>query len=165
MRLALRISMRHMMTAAVALAALWTGAAPGDARAQDADAEAAMVAAGQWARAQLPAGAVRLDPHRTGRSTERALTARVASALGAELGTLEQTRTCTDMTDPSTCTLATPVLLAIDAPSIRGDRAVVRVYGWYRQSDPRSPVGKTSWQVTLTRTGAGWSVEGQSRLD
>ena len=133
--------------------------------AQNGDATQAMVAAGEWARLQVPGGSVRLDPHRTGRSTDRAVAARVASALGAELGTLEQTRTCTDVTDPSTCRLASDVLLAIGAPAVRGDRATVRVYAWYRQSDPRAPVGKTSWSLVLTRTANGWAVEGQSRLD
>ena len=117
-----------------------------------------MIAAGQWARGQLPSGALRLDPHRTGRSTDRSVAGRVASALGADLGTLEQTRTCADVMDASTCRLASTALLAIEAPAIRGDRAAVKVYAWSRQDDPRSPVAKRSWDVTLRRTGSGWAV-------
>lgn len=157
--------MKRITKAAMAVVVAWTAGIPGDAHAQTAEAEAAMVAAGEWAVARLPGGGVRLDPHRTGRSTERAVAARVASALGAELGTLEETRSCADALDPSTCRLAAPVLLAIAAPAIRGDRAVVRVYAWYRQEDPRSPVGKSSWEVALRRTSDGWTVEGQERLD
>ncbi|MBW3553946.1 MAG: hypothetical protein KY466_10570 [Gemmatimonadetes bacterium] len=156
--------MRHMMKGtALLLGALLMGASPGVA--QTGDAERVMIAAGQWARGQLPSGALRLDPHRTGRSTDRAVAGRVASALGAELGTLEQTRTCTDVMDLSTCRLASTALLAIEAPAVRGDRAVVKVYAWHRQSDPRSPVAKRSWEVTLRRTGSGWTVDGQARLD
>ena len=158
-----RDDMRHMMHGTVLLlGALLTGASPAVAQG---DAEAVMIAAGQWARGQLPSGALRLDPHRTGQSTDRAVARRVASAVGAELGTLEQTRTCTDVMDPSTCRLASAALLAIEAPVIRGDRAEVTVYAWHRQDDPRSPVAKRSWQVTLRRTGSGWAMEGQARLD
>lgn len=142
---------------AVALAALvpaWGGAS-----AQGPDGEAAMVAAGEWVRGQLPAGALRLDPHRTGQGVERAVVTRVAGALGAELGTLEATRTCRDVTDPSTCRLASAALVAIAPPSIRGDAATVRVYAWYRQDDPRSPVAKRTFDVTLRRAAAGWVVD------
>ena len=157
--------MRHMKKAAAALAALLALAAPEIAVAQGSEGETAMVTAGEWVRARLPAGAVRLDPHRTGRSTERAVATRVASALGAKLGTLEETRICSDAMDASTCRLESPVLLAIAAPAIRGDRAVVRVYAWFRQDDPRSPVAKESWEVGLRRTASGWAVEGRQRLD
>ncbi|HUG40664.1 MAG TPA: hypothetical protein VMM12_09270 [Longimicrobiales bacterium] len=149
----------------VAAVALMAAGVPGDVASQGTGAEAAMVAAGEWVRGRLPAGSVRLDPHRTGRSTDRAVAARVASALGAELGTLEQSRACADVADPSTCRLDVAVLLAIAEPAIRGDRAVVRAYAWYRQNDPRSPVGKGSWEVTLRRTASGWAVEGEQRLD
>jgi hypothetical protein len=142
--------------------ALWS---PAPASGQGADGEAAMVAAGQWARGRLPAGELRLDPHRTGRSTERALAGRIASALGAELGTLEQTRTCGNVTDPSTCRMSVPALLAIAPPAIRGDQATVRVYAWYAQDDPRAPVAKESWEVRLRRTGSGWVVDGERRLE
>ena len=153
-----------MMTGVMLLlGALAIGGSP--AEAQSGDAEAAMIAAGQWARGQLPSGALRLDPHRTGRSTDRAVAGRVASALGAELGTLEQTRTCADVMDASTCRLSSAALVAIEAPEIRGDQAEVTVYAWYRQNDPRAPVGKRSWEVTLRRTGSGWAVAGQARLD
>ena len=157
--------MKTMKTAAAAFAALLALAAPEIAVAQGSDGEAAMVVAGEWVRGRLPAGALTLDPHRTGRSTERAVTNRVASALGAVLGTLEETRTCSDAMDASTCRLQTPVLLAIAAPAIRGDRAMVRVYAWFRQDDPRSPVAKQSWEVGLRRTASGWTVKGQQRLD
>jgi hypothetical protein len=91
--------------------------------------------------------------------------ARVARALGADLGTLEATRRCADVTDPSSCRLESAALLAISAPSIDGDRARVRVYAWYRQDDPRDPVAKASWDVVLRRTASGWEVAGERRLD
>lgn len=152
------------MTAMLALAALAVPAVS-DVGAQGAEAEAVMVAAGEWAKSRLPGGALRLDPHRTGRSTDRALAARVAQALGAEVATLEATRTCGDVTDPSTCRLASDALLAIGAPSIRGETATVRVYVWYRQDDVHSPVGKATWDVRLRRSGSGWTVDGERLLD
>lgn len=149
----------------VAMLALVLVTTARSAEAQTSDAEAVMVAAGAWARGQLPGGALRLDPHRTGRSTDRSVAARVASALGAEQATLEETRRCADPTDPSSCQLEAAALLAIGAPSISGDEARVRVYAWYRQSDGAAPVGKTSWDLTLRRTGSGWAVDGQRRLE
>lgn len=146
-------------------AALSLALAPGAVRAQASDAEAVMIAAGTWARSQLPAGALRLDPHRTGRSTDRAVTARVASALGASEATLEETRRCADPTDPATCRLDAAALLAIAPPSIRGDEARVRVYAWHRGPDAAAPVVKASWDLTLRRTSSGWTVEGQQRLE
>ena len=89
----------------------------------------------------------------------------VAQALGAEVATLEATRTCGDVTDPSTCRLASNALLAIGAPSIRGETATVRVYVWYRQDDVHSPVGKATWDVRLRRSGSGWTVDGERLLD
>lgn len=152
------------MAAALMLTALalWS---PAPAAGQGGDGEAAMIAAGQWALGRLPAGGLRLDPHRTGQSTDRTVAARIASALGADLGTLEETRTCGDMTDPSTCRMSVPALLAIAAPAVRGDEATVRVYAWYVQDDPRSPVAKASWEVRLHRTASGWVVDGERRLD
>ena len=120
--------------------------------------EAVMVAAGQWAKGQLPGGGLRLDPHRTGEEAGQGVAERVARALGAELGTLEATRICGDVMDPSTCRLQTPGLIAISAPDLNGDRARVRVHGWFRQSDPREPVGKASWQLELVREGGAWRV-------
>lgn len=155
---------RILRAGVVGAAALSLLVGPGMAAAQSSDAEAVMIAAGTWARGQVPAGALRLDPHRTGASTDASVARRVAAALGAEAGTLESTRSCADPTDPSTCRLSAAALLAIDAPSIRGDEARVRVYAWYRQDDPRSPVGRTSWDLTLRRTAGGWVVAGQRRL-
>lgn len=158
--------MRSGAMAAVVVAALAGAWLPGGVAAQAGDAESAMIAAGEWARARVPGGSLLLDPHRTGRSTERAVAARVASALGADLGTLEQARTCTDVTDPSTCGLSSAALLAIAPPAIRGDEATVRVYAWYRQDDPRAPVGKATWEVRLRRSGSSWAVVGgEHRLD
>ena len=137
----------------------------GSVRAQAADTEAAMVAAGEWARGQLPSGELRLDPHRTGRSTSPAVAQRVAAALGAELGTLEEIRSCTDPMTPASCSMSAAALLAIDAPAIDGDQARVRVYAWYRQDSRRAPVGRDSWTVTLRRTGSGWEVVGSGRAD
>lgn len=159
--------MRTIAGTAAALAAvvLGLGWSPAGASGQNADAEAAMVAAGQWVRGQLPGGVLRLDGHRTGRSTDGRVTERIASALGAEVSTLERTRTCTDVMDPSTCRLASSALIAIEAARVRGDEATVRVYAWFRQEDPRNPVGKGSWDVRLRRTGDGWTVSGEARLD
>jgi hypothetical protein len=152
---------RTVSLLSLALAAMLT--VPTAARAQD-DTEAVMVAAAQWARRGLPAGPLRLDPHRSGRAAET-VAQRVARTLGADLGTLEDTRRCTDVMDPSSCTLSAAVLLAITEPQIRGDEARVRVYAWYRQDSAREPVGKQSWDLTLRRTGGSWQVQGQSRLD
>jgi hypothetical protein len=89
----------------------------------------------------------------------------VASALGAELGTLEDTRRCTDVMDPSSCRLDAAVLLAIAPPKITRDEARVRIYAWYRQSSAREPVGKRSWDLTLRRSGGGWQVVEPHLLD
>lgn len=127
-------------------------AAQGDAR------EAVMVAAAEWARERLPAGTLRVDPHRTGREAGEGVAERVARAVGAELGTLEATRRCMDAMDPSTCSLEAAALLAITTPRVDGDGATVRVYAWHRQSNPREPVAKLTWELELRRTGGGWQV-------
>ena len=148
---------------ALALGLVAATSRPAPVQAQDD--EQAMVSAGRWVLQQIPGGDVRLDPHRTGRSTSPAVAQRVAGALNAQLGTLEQTQRCADPLDPSTCRLEASVLLAIAAPAIRGETARVRVYAWYRQDSPRQPVAKKSWDVTLRRTGSGWEVQGGSRSD
>lgn len=158
----MRHTLRTSVLAAVC-AALWViWAEP--ATAQE-PAEQVMIAAGQWAKGQVPAGPLRLDPHRTGRSSDPAVARRVASALGADLGTMEETRQCTDVMDPSTCALASSALLAISAPGINGDEASCRVYAWYRQDDARNPVVKRSWDLTLRRTAQGWEVVQGQRLE
>lgn len=154
--------MRIKWTGALLLAGLAAGAVlPTGGVAQD-DSEAVMVAAARWAQQRLPSGPLRLDPHRSGRAAEAAVR-RVANALGAEVGTLEATRRCTDVMDPSTCRLESAVLLAFAAPEIRGDEARVRVYAWYRQDSAREPVGRDSWDLVLRRTGGGWEVAGPPR--
>lgn len=157
--------MKMRIAGVVALGAvLATGAAPTVATAQGSDTEAIMIAAGEWVRDQLPGGELRLDPHRTGRSTSPAVARRVASSLAADLATLEEVRSCTDPMDPGSCSMGVAGLLAIEAPAVDGDTARVRVYAWYRQDSRRSPVGKDSWTVTLRRTASGWQVTGGSGL-
>lgn len=117
-----------------------------------------MAAAGRWALERLPEGRVRLDPHRSGEGKDRSVVERVAGALGAELGTLEETRRCEDAMDPATCRLASTVLLAIAPPRIDGDSARVKVYAWYDSGSVRSPVAQQSWQLELRRSGSGWEV-------
>lgn len=155
---------RHIRTLSLLGMGLAAGLlAPSPVQAQG-DSEAVMVAAARWARQGLPAGPLRLDPHRSGQAAE-AVARRVASALGGELGTLEDTRRCTDVMDPSSCQLDAAVLLVIGAPSIRGDEASVRVYAWYRQDSAREPVAKQSWDLTLRRAGGDWEVQRPSRID
>lgn len=117
-----------------------------------------MVVAGRWALDRLPDGAVRLDPHRSGEGKERAVVERVAGALGAELGTLEETRLCEDAMDPATCRLESTVLLAIAPPRIDGEKARVKVYAWYASGSVRSPVAQESWELELRRSGEAWRV-------
>lgn len=147
-------TMRTAVLAALCTAPWLMAAEPAGAQ----DGEQVMIAAGQWAKGQVPSGPLRLDPHRTGRSSDPAVAQRVASALGATLGTMEETRRCTDVMNPSTCTLSSSALLAISAPRINGDQASCRVYAWYRQDNAREPVGKHSWELTLRRTAQGWEV-------
>ena len=136
---------------------------PAASAAQGTEGEAVMVAAANWARDQLPAGQLRIDPHRTGRGAGDAAAQTVARALGADLGTLEQTRQCSDVMRPETCRLQADVLLAIAAPTVEGGDARVKVYAWYRQSSPREPVGKRTWDLRLTRTASGWTVTSGGR--
>lgn len=142
------------VVALVAQAGLW----PAPAAAQEEAAEAVMIAAAEWARERLPAGALRVDPHRTGEGVGEGVAQRIARSLGADLGTLEETRRCADVMDPSSCRLEVAALVAISPPRLDGDEARVRVYAWHRQSDPREPVAKVSWEVELRRSGSGWSV-------
>lgn len=134
------------------------GAATAPAAAQTNPQESAMLAAARWVVDRLPEGSLRLDPHRSGQGTDRATVERVARALGAGLATLEETRRCEDTLDRSTCTLACDVLLALAPPEIRGDRATVKVYAWYRSSSRRSPVEKGTWVVELRGGADGWRV-------
>ena len=152
-----RVTGSPRWSGAVLTAAMALGAWPAAAAAQTPE-EAVMVAAGQWALERLPGGAIRLDPHRTGQGAGEALARRLAGPLGAQLATLEDTRRCADPTDPSSCSLDADVLLALAAPRISGDEAVIRVYAWHRSGDPRAPVAKESWDVRLARSGGGWRV-------
>lgn len=120
--------------------------------------EAAMVAAGRWVRDRLPDGRLVVDPHRTGEGVGDAVVEGVARALGASLGTLEETRRCEDVMDPSTCTLDAAALIAIAPPSLDGDRGTVRVYAWFASDSPREPVGKRTWDLELRRDAGGWRV-------
>ncbi len=119
-------------------------------------AEAVMVAAGQWALEQLPAGETRLDPHRTGEGKDAARVNSVARSLGAGLGTLDELRQCTDTMNPASCRLGVDRLLAISAPRMDGDQARVKVYAWYRSSSP--PVAQRSWDLVLRQEGGSWRV-------
>lgn len=123
-------------------------------------AEAVMVAAGEWALARLPSSSVRLDPHRSGGGSGEARARRVAGSLGAELGTLEDTRRCADVMDPGSCTLAAATLLAISPPRVEGDQARVKVYAWYRSDSPRRPVAQQKWELVLQQSGGSWEVVG-----
>lgn len=146
--------------ATVALLTGWTVTDPASApEPSDQDVEeAVMVAAGQWALDRLPSGVTRLDPHRSGAGKDGARVRRVARALGATLGTLDDTRQCTDSIDPSTCRLSVETLLAISAPRIEGYGAQVKVYAWYRSNSAREPVAQRSWEVQLRRSGQSWHV-------
>lgn len=148
----------------VATLALLLVGAPAPAESQS-QAEAVMTAAGQWAKGQVPSGTLRLDPHRSGQSSDAAVARRVAGALGADVGTLEATRTCADVMDPSTCKLATTALLAISQPSIDGASARVRVYAWHRQDNAREPIAKRSWDLTLRQEGGRWVVVEGRRVE
>ena len=141
-------------TVALCAAALM---APAGAAGQGAE-EAVMIAAGSWVLEQTGEGDVRLDPHRTGQGTDRRVLRRVASALGADLGTLEETRHCSDPMDPSTCRLDADVLLCIAPPRVRGDEAEVRAYAWTSADELRNPVQKRTWALQLERVGDEWRV-------
>lgn len=131
--------------------------APDGVAGQD-PAEAIMIAAGGWVLERLPPGSSRLDPHRSGAGKDAPRIGRVARALGAELATLDETRQCTDAVDRSTCQLAVARLLAIGAPAIDGDQAVVKVYAWYRSGSAGARVAEKTWQLRLHRLEGGWVV-------
>lgn len=141
-----------------AVSAVATGAAAAPVAAQTSPQEAVMLTAARWVVDRLPEGSLRLDPHRSGQGTDRGTVERVAQALGAGLATLEDNRRCQDPLDASTCTLACDVLLALSPPEIRGDRATVKVYAWYRSSSRRSPVEKGTWLVELRGGPEEWRV-------
>lgn len=143
------------MLAAAAVAG--TGvAAP--AAAQGGDAEAVMVAAGEWALQQVPGGQPHLDHHRSGAGQDAARVERVARALGARLTTLDEARQCDDTMNRATCRLNVERLLTIAEPRIDDDRAQVKVYAWYRSSSPTEPVAQRRWNLVLERNGSGWRV-------
>lgn len=151
------------LMAAAGVAGAWSGAAPAvdavdavaHAVAQDSD-EAVMVAAGEWVLDRIPSGRTQLDPHRSGAGKDGARVRRVAQALGARLGTLDEARQCTDTMNPATCQLGVDRLLAIAAPQVDGDEARVKVYAWYRSSSP--PVAQRSWTLVLRQSGGEWRV-------
>lgn len=138
-------------------ALLLAAATASPAVAQDPE-EAVMVAAAEWVLERVPGGEVRVDPHRSGAGKDRARVERVARTLGARLGTLDELRECTDVMDPSTCTLGVDRLLAIASPRIDDDEARVKVYAWYRADSPSEPVAQRSWELRLTREGPVWRV-------
>jgi hypothetical protein len=146
---------RMLMALAFAATLAWADAAPAAAQADEA---AVMIAAGQWAQGRLPSGTLRVDPHRTGEGTGRALAEQVARALGAGLGTLEETRVCANPMDAATCRLEADALLALAMPRISGDAATIRVYAWHRTSSRSQPVARETWNLRLSRTASGWSV-------
>ena len=120
--------------------------------------EAVMVAAGRWVLERMPDGRVCLDPHRSGQGTDEALLERVGQALSAELRTLEETRQCTDVMDPASCTLDAAALIAIAHPRIDGANATVKVYTWHASDSIREPVSKRTWDLELRRGPGGWAV-------
>lgn len=120
--------------------------------------EAVMVAAGRWVIERLPPGKVCLDPHRSGQGTDEAVIERVGRALSAELRTLEETRECTDVMDPASCSLNADALMAIARPRIDGRSASVRVYTWHASGSIREPVAKRTWDLELRRESGGWTV-------
>lgn len=148
------------LMAAAGVAGAWSGAAPAVDAAAHADAqdieEAVMVAAGEWVLDRIPSGRTQLDPHRSGAGKDGARVSRVAQALGARLGTLDEARQCTDTMNPATCELGVDRLLAIAAPQIDGDEARVKVYAWYRSSSP--PVAQRNWNLVLRQSGGDWRV-------
>jgi hypothetical protein len=145
------------MGLALAGAMTATSAVPATAQSDEA---AVMIAAGQWAQGRLPSGALRVDPHRTGEGVGHALAEQVARALGARLGTLEETRVCANPMDASTCRLEADALLALAMPRISGDAATIRVYAWHRTGSRSQPVARETWTVQLRRTASGWVVSG-----
>lgn len=155
---------RRTAVLATVLMLVLAAATPAPTVAQS-QAEAVMIAAGQWAKQQLPSGTLRLDPHRSGQSSNADVAQRVAGALGAQVATLDESRSCTDVMDPSTCTLASTALLAISEPSISGNTARTRVYAWYRQDSPREPIAKRSWDLTLEQQGNRWVVVERQRIE
>jgi hypothetical protein len=157
MAVSTRVAPRTLMV--LALSAIVAGADVVPAAAQ-ADEAAVMIAAGQWAQGQLPSGTLRVDPHRTGAGTGQALAEQVARALGARLGTLEETRVCANPMDAATCRLEADALLALATPRISGDAATIRVYAWHRTSSRAEPVARETWTLQLRRTASGWSVTG-----
>jgi hypothetical protein len=159
MEVCTRVVPRTLM--ALAIAGILTGTAAVPAAAQ-ADEAAVMIAAGQWAQGQLPSGTLRVDPHRTGEGTGHALAEQVARALGARLGTLEETRVCANPMDAATCRLEADALLALATPRISGDAATIRVYAWHRTSSRSEPVARETWTLQLRRAASGWSVTGTS---
>lgn len=149
---------RNPLLSMVAAAAVASSGAWAPAAAQGADAEAVMVAAGEWALQQVPGGQPHLDHHRSGEGQDAARVERVARALGARLTTLDQARQCDDAMDRATCRLTVERLLTITAPRIDGDRAQVKVYAWYRSSSASDPVAQRRWDLVLERNGRGWRV-------
>lgn len=156
------MSRRYGSTGLGLVLALALLGAPDPILAQEAsaDEEAVMVAAARWAVERLPSGSLRLDPHRTGEGGGQALASRIARAVGAELGTVEQTRVCSNPMDASTCRLESDALVAIATPRISRDQASVRVYAWHRSGSASEPVARQSWDLRLTRTAGGWVVAG-----
>lgn len=145
---------RMILAVVLGVGAGLAGSAPAAAQ----DEAAVMIAAARWAQERLPAGPLRLDPHRTGEGGGQALAEEVAAAVGARLASLEETRVCGNPMDASTCRLESAALLAMAMPRIQGDRASVRIYAWYRSDSAAEPVARESWTVELRRTGAGWVV-------
>lgn len=143
------------MVAAAAVAGMGVSA---PAAAQGSDAEAVMVAAGEWALQQVPGGQPHLDPHRSGEGQDAGRVERVARALGARLTTLDQARRCDDPMNRATCRLTVERLLTIAGPRIDDDRAQVKVYVWYRSSSPTEPVAQSRWNLVLERDSRGWRV-------
>jgi hypothetical protein len=88
------------------------------------------------------------------------LAEQVAQTVGAQLGTLEETRVCANPMDASTCQLESNALLALAMPSINGDVATIRVYAWHRTTSSAQPVARETWNLRLTRSAAGWTVTG-----
>lgn len=148
---------RHSVVAAAVVALAGAGV-PASADAQSGDAEAVMVAAGEWVLQQVPGGQPHLDPHRSGEGQDAARLQRVARALGAGLTTLDQSRQCDDAMNRATCRLTVERLLTIAEPRVDGDRAQVKVYAWFRSSSPTDPVGQRRWDLSLERDARGWRV-------
>lgn len=135
---------------------------------QSADRSAILEAALKHVREGLPTGPIRMDARVAQSKPGAGRWARtprppgevgaLAAALGASVGTIDETRVCTGAKARSCRLEGASAVVAIGEPVIEGAVAEVLVLSWFTRTSRRGPVAARDVLITLSRESGTWRV-------